>query len=83
MRGRTSLFVSLDDLESRFEVDYVADGGYKPRFNIAPHQRIEVISSEASDDIDQYTGGYFRPGLMIFITGSSMPVRKPRTRNIR
>jgi putative SOS response-associated peptidase YedK len=61
MCGRTSLFVPLDDLESRFDAEYVADGGYRPRFNIAPHQPIEVISNGASDEIDQYTWGLLPP----------------------
>ena len=61
MCGRTSLFVPLDDLQSRFDADYVADGGYRPRFNIAPHQPIEIISNEATDEIDQYTWGLLPP----------------------
>lgn len=57
MCGRTSLFIPLEDLEDRFGAQYVADGGYQPRFNIAPAAPIEIITNEAPDEIDQYTWG--------------------------
>lgn len=60
MCGRTSLFVPLNELETRFDAQYVADQDYRPRFNIEPHQPIEVIPNEA-DEIDQYTWGLLPP----------------------
>ena len=57
MCGRNSLFVSQDDLESRFNGEIVADGGYTPRYNIAPGDDLEVITNEAEDEIDRYHWG--------------------------
>lgn len=57
MCGRNSLFVSQDDLETRFDARVVADGGYTPRYNIAPGDDLEVITNEAKDEIDQYHWG--------------------------
>jgi putative SOS response-associated peptidase YedK len=36
MCGRNSLFIDQADLEARFDAEVVADGGYVPRYNIAP-----------------------------------------------
>jgi putative SOS response-associated peptidase YedK len=57
MCGRTSLFIPLEDLEDRFDARVVADGGYQPRFNIAPGDPLEVITNAAPDAIDRYTWG--------------------------
>ncbi|WP_312912783.1 SOS response-associated peptidase [Natronosalvus caseinilyticus] len=57
MCGRNSLFVSQDDLETRFNAEVVADGGYTPRYNIAPGDDLEVITNEADDEIDRYHWG--------------------------
>ena len=57
MCGRTSLFVTQDDLEDRFDVRVVADGGYHPRFNIAPGEPLEIITNEEPEAIDRYTWG--------------------------
>lgn len=57
MCGRNSLFVSLDDLETRFDARVIADGGYTPRYNIAPGDGLEVITNEADDEIDRYHWG--------------------------
>ncbi|MFC4360263.1 SOS response-associated peptidase [Halobium salinum] len=57
MCGRNSLFVSQGDLETRFDAEVVADGGYTPRYNIAPGDDLEVITNEADDEIDQYHWG--------------------------
>lgn len=57
MCGRTSLFVPQDDLESRFDAEVVANGGYTPRYNIAPGAGVEVIPNEATDEIDRYHWG--------------------------
>lgn len=57
MCGRTSLFIPQDELEGRFDARVVTDGGYRPRFNIAPGDPIAVITNETSDEIDQYTWG--------------------------
>lgn len=57
MCGRTSLFVPREDLEERFDATVVADGGYEPRFNIAPGEGLEVITNEATGAIDRYRWG--------------------------
>lgn len=57
MCGRTSLFVAQDELESTFDATVVADGGYTPRYNIAPGDGLEVITNETPDEIDRYHWG--------------------------
>ncbi|MCU4800257.1 SOS response-associated peptidase [Halobacteria archaeon HArc-gm2] len=59
MCGRTSLFLEPDDLEERFGAELVTDGGvdYRPRFNIAPSDDLEVITNEAPETIDQFHWG--------------------------
>jgi putative SOS response-associated peptidase YedK len=57
MCGRTSLFVPRDDLETRFDAEVVVDGGYAPRYNIAPGHGLEVVTNEAPDEIDRYHWG--------------------------
>lgn len=61
MCGRTSLFLPRAELEATFDATVVADGGYHPRYNIAPGQPLEVITNEASDEIDQYHWGLLPP----------------------
>lgn len=41
----------------RFEAEIVADGGYTPRYNIAPGAPLEVVTSDATDQIGQYHWG--------------------------
>ena len=57
MCGRTSLFIPQDELEGRFDARVVTDGGYQPRFNIAPGDPLAVITNETPDKINQYTWG--------------------------
>jgi putative SOS response-associated peptidase YedK len=57
MCGRNSLFVGQSDLEARFNAEVVTDGGYTPRYNIAPGDKLEVITNEAANEIDQYHWG--------------------------
>ncbi|SIR94290.1 Putative SOS response-associated peptidase YedK [Haladaptatus litoreus] len=57
MCGRTALFIQQQDLEDRFDAQIVTDGGYTPRYNIAPGEPLEVITNEAPDEIDQYHWG--------------------------
>lgn len=57
MCGRTSLFIPQGELEDQFDARVVTDGGYQPRFNIAPGDRLEVITNEEPDAIDRYTWG--------------------------
>jgi putative SOS response-associated peptidase YedK len=57
MCGRNSLFVARDDLERRFDAEVVADGGYTPRYNVAPRDGLEVVTNEAPDEIDRYHWG--------------------------
>lgn len=57
MCGRNALFADQDDLEDQFDRRIVTDGGYTPRYNIAPGQPLEVITNDAPDEIDQYHWG--------------------------
>lgn len=57
MCGRNSLFIGQDDLETRFDAEIVADGGYTPRYNIAPGDDLDVITNEAAAEIDRYHWG--------------------------
>lgn len=57
MCGRNSLFPPQSDIEATFDATVVADGGYTPRYNIAPGDPLEVITNEAADEIDQYHWG--------------------------
>ncbi|AUX10307.1 hypothetical protein AArcSl_2689 [Halalkaliarchaeum desulfuricum] len=61
MCGRNSLFVPREQLEARFDAELVADGGYEPRYNIAPGDSLEVITAEAPDEIDRYRWGIVPP----------------------
>jgi len=57
MCGRNSLFVDRGDLEARFDAEIVADGGYTPRYNVPPGAGLEVVTNEATDEIDRYHWG--------------------------
>lgn len=57
MCGRNSLFIARDDLEDRFDASVVADGGYRPRFNIAPGEPLEIITNETPESIDRFGWG--------------------------
>ena len=57
MCGRNSLFVPSSDLESRFDAEVIADGGYEPRYNIAPGADLEVITNDAPGAIGRYHWG--------------------------
>jgi putative SOS response-associated peptidase YedK len=57
MCGRTSLFVDQQELEGTFDAKVVTDGGYVPRYNIAPGEPLEVITNKAQNEIDQYHWG--------------------------
>lgn len=57
MCGRNSLFLDQRDLEARFDANLVADGGYSPRYNIAPGENIEIITNDAPDEINQFRWG--------------------------
>lgn len=57
MCGRNALFVDQDELEARFDADVIADGGYQPRYNIAPTDGLEVITNEDPDKIDRFHWG--------------------------
>ncbi len=61
MCGRTSLFVPRGELEDRFDATVVADGGYRPRYNIAPGAGLEVVTDRATDEIDRYHWGLVPP----------------------
>ena len=57
MCGRNALFIAQSELEDRFGATIVTDGGYVPRYNIAPGEPLEVITNEAIGEIDQYHWG--------------------------
>lgn len=57
MCGRNSLFAPRETLESRFGAEVVADGGYTPRYNVAPGDGLAVVTDEAPDEIDRYHWG--------------------------
>jgi len=57
MCGRNSLFVDQADLEARFDAEVVTDGGYTPRYNIAPGDDLHIITNEAPGEIDAYHWG--------------------------
>jgi len=61
MCGRTSLFVPRSELEDRFDATVVADGGYRPRYNIAPGSGLEVVTNRATDEIDRFHWGLVPP----------------------
>jgi len=57
MCGRNSLFIDPGDLQVRFDAEIVTDGGYTPRYNIAPGDSLDIITNEAPDEIDRYHWG--------------------------
>lgn len=57
MCGRTSLFVGLDELESRFDATHESPESYGPRYNIAPEQSLDVITGAESDSIKRFSWG--------------------------
>jgi putative SOS response-associated peptidase YedK len=57
MCGRNSLFIERGDLEARFDAEVITDGGYTPRYNIAPGDGLEVITNKAPNEIDRYHWG--------------------------
>ncbi|MFB6233154.1 MAG: SOS response-associated peptidase [Haloarculaceae archaeon] len=82
MCGRSSLFVDQNVLEDRFDAEVVADGGYTPRYNIAPGQPLEVVTNERPDGIDRYHWGLLpdwadEPGDGIINARSETVAEKP------
>jgi putative SOS response-associated peptidase YedK len=61
MCGRTSLFAARADLEARFDADVVTDGGYTPRYNVAPGDDLHVITNEAPTEIHRARWGLVPP----------------------
>jgi len=57
MCGRNSLFIDQADLEARFDAEVVTDGGYTPRYNIAPGDDLHIVTNEAPGEIDAPTTG--------------------------
>ena len=73
MCGRTSLFVPKSELEDRFEATVVADGGYRPRYNIAPGSGLEVVTNHATDAIDRFHWGLVPPWAEAVDDGGTRP----------
>jgi len=61
MCGRTSLFIPQPKLEERFGAKIATNADYRPRYNIAPGQPLEVITNEDTDEIDQFHWGLMPP----------------------
>lgn len=59
MCGRNSQFLEQANLKDRIDARPSTDGGvdYRPRFNIAPGNQLEVITNEEPDQIDQLRWG--------------------------
>lgn len=57
MCGRNALFATQQDLEKHFGAEVVTDGGYVPKYNIAPGEQLDVITNRATDEIDRYQWG--------------------------
>lgn len=55
MCGRTSLFAPASELERRF--DAAVPDSYRPRYNIAPTESVEVITGDEPDQIQQFYWG--------------------------
>ena len=55
MCGRTSLFAPAPELERRF--DATVPDAYRPRYNIAPTENVEVITGHEPDAIQQFYWG--------------------------
>lgn len=57
MCGRTSQFLPKPELESRFDAEVDPDVEYRPRYNIAPSEDLEVVTNEDTETIEQYHWG--------------------------
>ncbi len=57
MCGRNALFATQEDLKKHFDAEVATDGGYTPRYNIAPGDDLHIITNEAPDEIDRYHWG--------------------------
>lgn len=55
MCGRTSLFTPASELATRF--DAAVPDGYRPRYNVAPTDPVEVITAEEPDAIQRFYWG--------------------------
>jgi putative SOS response-associated peptidase YedK len=55
MCGRTSLFAPAPDLADRFDV--AVPESYRPRYNVAPTESVEVITAGEPDEIRQFYWG--------------------------
>jgi len=43
--------------EARFDAEVVTDGGYTPRYNIAPGDDLHIVTNDAPDELDAYHWG--------------------------
>lgn len=59
MCGRNSLFLEADELADRFDAEIATDGGvdYRARYNVAPGDRLEVVTGESPETIDRFRWG--------------------------
>ncbi|MFD1589124.1 SOS response-associated peptidase [Halorientalis brevis] len=56
MCGRTSLFAPRAELESRFDARVPDD--YRPRYNVAPSDPLEVITADQPDVVQRFDWGF-------------------------
>lgn len=57
MCGRTSLFVALEDIETRLDATHAEPAAYEPRYNVAPQDDIEVVTGSAPGTIERHHWG--------------------------
>jgi putative SOS response-associated peptidase YedK len=55
MCGRTSLFVPPQEIERRFDAEFI--DRWTPQYNIAPQEKLATIQNDASKEIDQLEWG--------------------------
>lgn len=51
------MFIQQPEMESRFDADLADGAEYRPRYNIAPGEHLEVITNENPEQIDQLHWG--------------------------
>lgn len=47
------MFIQQPEMETRFDADLVEGAEYRPRYNIAPGEALEIITNDARGEIDQ------------------------------
>lgn len=55
------MILPRSDLESRFGADLAAGASYRPRYNVAPGERLEVVTNDAPGTVDRFHWGLLPP----------------------